>query len=90
MVFACDLVCGMTTMLLYEAALLGRPTLAILPRAVEGAWLPTIASGVTPAAITRPALSRMLPALLNAGQGNDLRPEASLPRAIAFLTTLHT
>jgi hypothetical protein len=88
MVFACDLVCGMTTMLLYEAALLGRPTLAILPRAAEGAWLPTIASGVTPAAITRPALSRMLPALLNAGQGNDLRPEAALPRALAFLKTI--
>ncbi len=84
-VFACDLVCGMTTMLLYEAALLGRPTLAILPRAAEGAWLPTIASGVTPAAITRPALSRMLPTLLTADQGNDLRPEASLPRALAFL-----
>lgn len=88
MVFACDLVCGMTTMLLYEAALLGRPTLAILPRAAEGAWLPTIAAGITPAAITRPALSRMLPALLNVGQGNDLRPEASLPRALAFLKTI--
>ncbi len=88
MVFACDLVCGMTTMLLYEAALLGRPTLAILPRMTEGAWLPTIASGVTPAAVTRPALARLLPALLAQTQGNDLRPESALPRALAFLADL--
>lgn len=88
MVFACDLVCGMTTMLLYEAALLGRPTLAILPRMTEGAWLPTIASGITPAAVTRPALERLLPALLAQDRGNDLRPEPALPQALAFLNRL--
>lgn len=88
MVFACDLVCGMTTMLLYEAALLGRPTLAILPRMTEAAWLPTIASGITPAAVTRPALTRLLPTLLAQARGNDLRPAPALPRALAFLAAL--
>lgn len=88
MVFACDLVCGMTTMLLYEAALLGRPTLAILPRMTEAAWLPTIASGITPAAVTRPALTRLLPTLLAQVRGNDLRPDPALPRALAFLANL--
>lgn len=88
MVFACDLVCGMTTMLLYEAALLGRPTLAILPRMTEAAWLPTIASGITPAAVTRPALTRLLPTLLDQARGHDLRPAPALPRALAFLAPL--
>ena len=39
-VFAADLVVGMTTMLMAEAVALGRPALAILPRAGESMWLP--------------------------------------------------
>lgn len=57
-VFASDLVVGMTSMLLVEASLLGRPTLSIVPRAVEKAWLPTIAAGTTPCATTRAEISR--------------------------------
>lgn len=47
-----DLVVGSTSTLILESALLGVPTLAVVPRAVELKWLPSIAAGVTPAAIT--------------------------------------
>ena len=40
LVFCADLVVGMTSMLLMEAALLRRRTLSIVPRAVEKDWLP--------------------------------------------------
>jgi hypothetical protein len=39
-----------------EAALLGRPTLAILPRFAEKEWLDTIRSGITPCVTTREQL----------------------------------
>jgi hypothetical protein len=53
LLYAADAVVGMTSMMLIEAALLDRPTLAILPRAVESEWLPTTVAGVTPYAVTR-------------------------------------
>lgn len=40
LVFAADLVVGMTTMLLAEAVALGRPVLSIVPRVYEAVWLP--------------------------------------------------
>lgn len=43
-----DLVVGMTSMLLFEAALLGKRTLALVPRELEREWLPSLRSGVTP------------------------------------------
>ena len=58
--FASDLVVGMTSMLLVEASLLGRPTLSVVPRIAETVWLPTIASGSTPCATTREELLRQL------------------------------
>lgn len=57
-VYAADLVVGMTSMLLVEAALLGRPTLSILPRQCERGWLPSIGAGITSCA-TRPSEIRM-------------------------------
>lgn len=60
--FAADLVVGLTTSLLFEAALLGRPTLSVLPRAMEKSWLPAIASGVTRCAMSRGELANLLPA----------------------------
>lgn len=50
---ASDLVVGMTSMLLHEAAIMGKPTLSILPRNLETAWLPTTASGFTRAIFKR-------------------------------------
>ena len=63
-VYASDLACGMTTTLLVEASLLGKPTLAIVPRALEAEWLPTIRAGVTPCVSTRDALARELSRLV--------------------------
>lgn len=53
LLFCADAVVGMTSSVLAEAAILGTPTLAIVPRPVETQWLPTIAAGVTPCATTR-------------------------------------
>jgi hypothetical protein len=65
LVFAADAVVGMTSMLLVEAALLRRPTLAIVPRREEMGWLPTIAAGITPVAMTRPAIAEQLAKLID-------------------------
>lgn len=62
--YAADAVVGMTSMIMVEAALMGRPTLAILPRAREAQWLPTIAAGVTPYADSRDAASAEIAKLL--------------------------
>jgi len=64
MVYAADLAVGMTSMLLLEAALLGRPTLAVLPRAAEKEWLPAPADGAIPSVTDRDALRAVLPDLL--------------------------
>ncbi|MGE3556392.1 MAG: hypothetical protein AB7M93_26180 [Candidatus Obscuribacterales bacterium] len=53
---ASDLVVGMTSMLLHEAAIMGKPTLSVLPRAMETIWLPTTASGFTRAIFDRDEL----------------------------------
>lgn len=52
-VWAADMVVGMTTMLLQEALLLEHPHFSIIPRALEIEWLPTLALGLTPFAMTR-------------------------------------
>lgn len=46
-VFAADLVIGMTTVLLFEAAVMRRPTISVTPRESEAAWLSSIALGLT-------------------------------------------
>jgi len=60
LVFCADLVVGMTSMLLMEAALLGRQTLSILPRVEEMYWLSGVRDGMIPHVTTRDALQRML------------------------------
>ncbi len=59
-IFAADLVVGMTTILMAEAAILGRPTISIVPRAAEFALLPTVAAGITPGATTPMEIDRIL------------------------------
>jgi hypothetical protein len=76
LVYAADVVAGMSSMLLFEAALLGRPTLAVLPREVERTWLPAGAEGVVAVATTREALRRQLAALL-AGAEPGRRPDVA-------------
>lgn len=63
--YASDLVVGMSSQLLLEAAILGRPTLAVLPRPEERAWLSTIATGRTVCATSRSSLRGVLGGLCN-------------------------
>lgn len=58
--FAADMVVGMSSMLLLEAGILGRPTLSILPRACEKEWLTAIQSGFIPAAVTSSEIANAL------------------------------
>ncbi len=67
LVYVADLVIGMTSALLEEAAILGRPTLAVLPRVEERAWLAMVADGRIPSVVSREQLREALPALLCGG-----------------------
>ncbi len=60
LVWAADLVIGMTTMLLIETYLLGRPHLAVLPRISEKTWLYTTSEGLTQTTFTREELRAFL------------------------------
>lgn len=62
---------GLTSMLLTEAALLGRPTLSILPRMEEKDWLPSIGWGATECVTDRAALPDALRRLVGKGTGPD-------------------
>lgn len=90
-VFAADAVVGMTTALLGEAALLGRPTLSVLPRAEERTWLGAVRLDWTPCATTRAEVRALLPEVLAGGgvvpramADRDLPPGAAA-RAAAVL-----
>ncbi|HJO97095.1 MAG TPA: hypothetical protein QF891_03795 [Rhodospirillales bacterium] len=63
-VSAADAVVGLTSILLLEAAILDRPTLAVVPRVSERYWLASIAMGITPAVDSRTELRRTLSRLL--------------------------
>ena len=60
----CDLVVGQTSIVLLEAALLGIPTLSIVPRAIERDWLTSIGWGMTPCAFTRVDLKKQIETLM--------------------------
>jgi hypothetical protein len=74
-IHAADAVVGMTSMLMVEATLMQRPTLAILPRVQEAAWLPTLQAGLTPYACDRDSVRAGLTRLLDA-------PELPDPKAL--------
>jgi hypothetical protein len=78
LVYAADLIVGMTSMLLLEATLLGRLTLSIVPRPIERDWLPSIRWGLTPCAHDRAEVRAQLTSLLR-------RPDAVVPHARAGL-----
>ena len=93
-VYAADAVVGMTSMLMVEAALMGRPTFAILPRALEAGWLPTLAAGATPCASDRASvrlgMSRTLDELRPASAPllDRLFPPGALERTVDTLETM--
>lgn len=91
MIYACDLVIGMTSMLLLEAMLLGKPCLSVLPDASERAWLPGTESGLVPCVTSREDLGFELVRLLGGlplSQSQASRPlvaTGSLRRTADFL-----
>lgn len=92
LLYAADLVVGMTSIALVEATLLGRPTLSILPRPGEAEWLPTIASGVTPMVCRRSGIAPALRALIGARVDDEhvdaLMPPGANARVCAVLRDL--
>jgi hypothetical protein len=93
-VYTADLVVGMSSMLMVEAALLGRPTLAILPRLVEKDWLLSARMGITPCVTRRDQLRLTLKQLAQADQPTIPIDESgavrfdSLERALAAIDEL--
>lgn len=96
LVYSADLVVGATSASLAEAALLGRPTLSILPRAEEKEWLPSIRTGVTLYVTTRGELRAALADLLRQGSPRPCADHhrgivtGSVARTVAFLERLLT
>jgi hypothetical protein len=94
LVYASDLIVGMTTMLLTEAAILGRPTLSIVPRITEKVALPTIRAGITPCVTTRNELRAILPDLIKRNRRNvatvenNFVDQGSMERTLAFIEAL--
>ncbi len=60
LIWVSDLVLGMSSILLMEATVAGRPTLSVVPREVERAWSPSVTEDLTPCVTTRDALKSML------------------------------
>jgi hypothetical protein len=78
LVYASDLTVGMTSMLLLEAVLLGRPSLAVLAHATEVDLLPSVRNGLTPHVLNRHDLRKLLPNLLCADSVMDARSEEGM------------
>lgn len=90
-VFSADLVAGMTSMLILEAAAMGLPTLSIVPDPKEAEFLPSVNAGVTPMVDTREQLRSILPDLLyqppSAGKF-DWNPAGADSRIVDLLQSL--
>lgn len=97
--FAADLVVGLSTALLSEAALLGCPVLSVLPRTCEVAWLAGGESGLVPHVSTRHNLYGALAHALTDPEGfratrqeGAVRPAAAprIARALAAIASGNT
>ncbi len=91
-VYASDLVIGMTSVLLFEAAVMGKPTLSLTPRASEAAWLSSIGLGLTRHVCTRTDLRDTLMTMLTVDEApsvhaiNDKVPPGAAMRMAAAIT----
>lgn len=83
-VWAADLVAGMTSMLMTEAVLMNTPTLSILPRNCEKAWLPAIGMGLASCATERTELRELLGAMMKGDDaGMEVRSQVMFPSGSA-------
>jgi hypothetical protein len=67
LVYCADLIVSATSMLLQEAAIMGRPVLSILPRPEEKEWLQGVRTGIIPFVTTRDELETILAQFLREG-----------------------
>jgi len=93
MLYAADLVIGLTTVLMMEAALAGCRTLSVLPQAREADWLPSIALSLTACVCHRDALRDKLASALYTQSWLDTKPEdavasGALERVASILSGL--
>jgi len=95
LLYIADLVVGTTSMSIMEAALMGRPTLSIIPRVGEEKMLHSIRIGLTPFVTLRSDLKSILPRLLEGDsinrQINDHNNNiifGSLQRVVSFVEDL--
>jgi hypothetical protein len=94
LVLAADLVVGMTSILLVESVLMGRPTLSIVPRRSEAAWCSAVLAGVTPCVWTRSGLDQELakalrtPRLPDRERVNQVYPPGAIQRIAGFFRSL--
>ena len=79
LLMAADAVIGTTTTLLVEAALLGRPTLSVVPRERERDWLVTIGARVTRCASRRDEIRPAIEATLAEGPPDAARLDRLFP-----------
>jgi hypothetical protein len=79
LLYAADLVVGLTSMLLAEACLLERPTLSVVPRETEKTWLATIEIGATPCVTTQEEIAPAIAAILRAGATSRAKADAFFP-----------
>ncbi len=64
LLYCADALVGMTSIVIAEAAIMGTPTLSIVPRRSESEWSPTVALGITPCASTPDEVRAEVRALL--------------------------
>lgn len=82
-VYAADLVIGMTSVLLFEAAVMGRPTIAVTPRASEAAWLSSIGLGLTKHVCSSGDLRASINEALTGGLTGIKKPDEVVPAGAA-------
>jgi hypothetical protein len=94
LLYAADLVVGMTSMSLLEAILLGRPSLAIIPRSIEKKWLPGVRDDLIPSVTDREQLrNALVGALAHKGpvpEKDGIVMFGAVPRVISFIGSVLT
>jgi hypothetical protein len=88
---AADAVVGLTSIILDEALVLGRPVMSIVPRRSETAWLRGAALGLIPVVCSREAIAPGIQVLLETSRGaelaaiDELMPPGAARNVAAFI-----
>lgn len=94
LLYAADITVGMSSILLLEAVLLGRPTFSILPRRSERAWCSSVLAGFTPSACTSEQIEKGLSRALrdlhipDLAQVDAAYPQGAITRIVDVLCAI--